>query len=185
MTKVTQQAAIPQARSPGSCGPRRPSCCCRPGFPSGRVLSEVMSWYGRGRAREGRGAGGEPPGLPRAQTLPPAGAATMASLPAPHLPPAEGEWRLTAAPTSPSAASLVRAASPTCLGTPAFQPHWALRQAGLALSSGLPGGLGSQECGAGGGLGPQFQLIGALHRWTAHSATWRSRPWRCRRHPLR
>lgn len=35
------------------------------------------------------------------------------------------------------------------------------------------------------GLGPWSQLIQVLHRWTAHSATWRYRPWRCRRHRLR
>jgi len=28
------------------------------------------------------------------------------------------------------------------------------------------------------------RVIGVLFRWTAHSATWRSRPWLCRRHLL-
>lgn len=117
-----------------------------------------MSWYGKGQ-----GLGG-PLGPKQKEPLPaqvvryflPPGVAAMESLPAPYLPPPEGESQgldttTTTRPCSP-AASLMRAATATLSVSSLWAlPLWATDRtgvpAGLALSSrlqrtGLPEGWG-------------------------------------------
>lgn len=119
----------------------------------GAERGHVLVWQG---AEPGRATGAQAkraswPAQGVRHSLPP-GIASMESLPAPHLPPPEGECQgLTATPTLPSSSFLGDgcAGQVVCvvLWALRFQQHWAPELVGLALSSQLHRGLGSQEGG--------------------------------------